>query len=225
MSIATWPEAERPRERLLNQGVDSLSDAELLAVLLGTGGQGASAVSLSRQLLQHFGGLGELLAQPQSRLLAIKGLGPAKCAQLLAVLELGRRYQMEALRARPIFDSSEATRRYLKLALGRRPRECFACLFLDSQHHLLAFEVLFEGTLDAAAVYPREVVRRALELGAQALILAHNHPSGRLEPSQADRRLTEKLTAALALVDMRVLDHLIVAGPDCLSFAERGLLP
>lgn len=225
MTISTWPEAERPRERLLNQGVESLSDAELLAVLLRNGARGVTAVEMARLLLQQFGGVRGLLSMPQRQLMSVKGLGPAKCAQLLAALELGRRVQLEELQNKPLFDSSEATRRYLNLTLSRRPRECFACLFLDSQHRLLACEILFEGTIDAAAVYPREVVRRALELGAQALILAHNHPSGVAEPSQSDRRLTEKLITALALVDIRVLDHIIVAGPECLSFAERGLLP
>lgn len=225
MTISQWPEAERPRERLLNQGASALSDAELIAVLLRSGSTGTSAVSLARELIATFGGLRGLFAQSQVVLLRTKGIGPAKLAQLQVALELGRRYYAETLRERQLFDSSEATRTFLNLQLSHRSRECFACMFLDNQHRLLAYDVLFEGTLNAAAVYPREVVTLALEYGAQALIFAHNHPSGIAEPSQADCRITEKLVAALALVDIRVLDHIIVAGSECLSFAERGLLP
>lgn len=224
MSIADWPEAERPREKLLARGPASLSDAELLAIFLRTGVTGASAVDLARELLARFGSLRALVAAPPDAFCAARGLGQAKYVQLQAVIEMGRRVLAEDLKSRDALSDPAATRRYLIAWLRDRDREVFAALFLDSQHRVLAAEELSQGTLDAASVYPREVVRRALALGAAAVIFAHNHPSGVAEPSMADRQLTERLKSALALVDVRVLDHFVVGEGDPASFAERGWL-
>lgn len=224
MGIKDWPAAERPREKLLARGAGALSDAELLAIFLRTGLPGLSAVDLARQLLGEFGGLRPLLAADQRTLCAARGLGEAKYAQLCAALEMARRYLWETLSRGDALNSPAATRQYLQSRLRDAPREVFACLYLDSQHRVQAFEELFHGTLDAASVWPREVVRRCLAHNAAAVIFAHNHPSGVAEPSQADRRLTERLVAALALVDIRVLDHFVVGDGECVSFAERGWL-
>lgn len=224
MAINHWPVGERPREKLLQRGAAALSDAELLAIFLRTGLPGKSAVDLARELLAEFGGLGALLAATQRDFCRGPGLGSAKYAQLQAVLEMARRCHEEQLRDAPVLSSAQATRGFLSAQLRSERRELFAALFLDSQHHLLRYEVLFYGTLDAAAVYPREIVRRGLELHAAAIIVAHNHPSGVAEPSDADRRITERIRQALALVDLRLLDHCIVAGPTVLSLAEQGLL-
>jgi DNA repair protein RadC len=222
MPITAWPAAERPREKLLARGAGALSDAELLAIFLRTGVTGCSAVDLARELLIRFGSLRALVAAPQDAFSAARGLGPAKFVQLQAVIEMGRRVMAEDLRARDVMSDPAATRRYLSAWLRDRDREVFAALFLDSQHRVLAAEELSQGTLDAASVYPREVVRRALALGAAAVIFAHNHPSGVAEPSAADRTLTERLKQALSVVDVRVLDHFVVGEGTPTSFAERG---
>lgn len=224
MAITDWPEQERPRERLLAQGAGQLSDAELVAVCLRSGIRGKSAVELGRELIGRFGGLAGLLCASQRDLAAVKGLGQAKSAQLTAVLELARRSLREDLREASALTSPGAVRDYLRLALGGRPHEVFVCLFLDAQHRVVRVEELFRGTLAQTSVYPREVVKAALATNAAAVIFAHNHPSGVAQPSQADELLTRQLREALALVDIRVLDHFIVAGNQALSFAERGLL-
>jgi DNA repair protein RadC len=224
MTIKDWPEAERPRERLLAHGPQALSDAELIALFLRTGLAGRTALDLARDALARFGGLSGLLAAAPSELAALPGLGPAKSTQLQAVLELARRSLREDVRRDTVFGSPGAVRDYLRLTLAQREHEVFIALFLDAQNRLLAAEELFRGTLTQTSVYPREVVKRALALNAAALIFAHNHPSGLAEPSRSDELLTASLKQALSLVDVRVLDHLIVAGASTVSFAERGLL-
>ena len=224
MAISDWPVAERPREKLLRQGAAALSDAELLAIFLRTGVAGKSAVDLARELIHDFGGLRPLLAADQQVFCRGKGLGLAKFAQLQAVLEMGRRHLDEELKRTDCFTRPDQTARFLNSRLRDRSREVFALMLLDNQHRLLVYKELFEGTLDAAAVYPREVVKLALHTDAAAVILAHNHPSGVAEPSSADRRITERLVEALALVDIRVLDHLVVGDGRPVSFAERGWL-
>lgn len=223
-SIADWPVAERPRERLLELGAQVLSDTELLAVVLGTGAAGMNALELARALLQQFGSLRRLLSADAPALLAQRGLGPARFAVLMAALELARRHYREALRAGPAMNAPAATRQFLTAQLRDRPYEVFCCLHLDNRHRLIHFEEVFRGTIDGASVHPREIVRQALQYNAAALIFAHNHPSGVAEASQADELITRRLRDALALVDIRVLDHLIVGDNTCLSFAERGLL-
>lgn len=224
MAINDWPVAERPREKLLIRGSEALSDAELLAIFLRTGTRGITAVDMARELLAEFGGLRGLFAAERNRLCAAHGLGPAKYAQLQAVLEMARRHLGESLqRGNPLADPA-ATRRYLISRLRDLPQEVFCCLYLDNRHRVIVFEELFQGTLDGASVHPREVLRKALGHNAAALIFAHNHPSGVAEPSDADRRLTQRLKDALALVDIRVLDHFVVGDGDAVSFAERGLL-
>lgn len=224
MAISHWPAAERPRERLLALGAGVLSDAELIALFLRTGIAGKSAVELARELLSGFGGLRGLLSADQAALRAVRGLGSAKLAQLIAVLELARRSLAEEIGARSALTSPQAVRDYLRLALGTREHEVFVSLFLDAQHRVIAAEELFRGTLTQTSVYPREIVKAALKANAAAVIFAHNHPSGVAEPSQADELLTRQLKEALAMVDVKVLDHFIVAGRSTLSFAERGLL-
>jgi len=223
MAISDWPVAERPRERLLAEGAGTLSDAELLAVLLRTGVRGKSAVELARELLTRFGGVGSLLGAGKA-LLDIKGLGEAKSAQLSAAMELARRSLGERLREGAALTSPGAVRDYLRLALGGRQHEVFVCLWLDAQHRVISFQESFRGTLTQTSVYPREIVKAALAANAAAVIFAHNHPSGVAQPSQADELLTRNLKEALGLVDVKVLDHFIVAGSQALSFAERGLL-
>jgi DNA repair protein RadC len=223
MAISDWPVAERPRERLLAEGAGTLSDAELLAVLLRTGVRGKSAVELARELLARFGGVGSLLGAGKA-LLDIKGLGEAKSAQLSAAIELARRSLGERLREGSALTSPGAVRDYLRLALGGRQHEVFVCLWLDAQHRVISFQESFRGTLTQTSVYPREIVKAALAANAAAVIFAHNHPSGVAQPSQADELLTRNLKEALGLVDVKVLDHFIVAGSQALSFAERGLL-
>ena len=224
MGIADWPLQERPRERLLAHGPGGLSDAELVAVCLRCGTRGRSAVDLARDLILRFGGLAGLLAASLPALRKVKGLGDAKAAQLAAVLELARRSLRENLKAGIALTSPGAVRDYLRLALGARTHEVFVVLFLDAQHRVLSDAELFRGTLTQTSVYPREVVKAALAANAAAVIFAHNHPSGVAEPSQADELLTRQLKEALALVEVKVLDHFIVAGNQTLSFAERGLL-
>lgn len=224
MPLKDLPPQARPREKLIERGAASLADAELLALLLRTGTPQRDVLALSQHLLDGFGGLSGLLALPVEALAKVKGLGQAKRAVLAAVLELARRAIAAQLQSRPVFDAPEAVRDFLRLQLAALEHEAFAALFLDSQHRLLAFETLFRGTLSQASVHPREVVKRALALNAGAVILAHNHPSGVAEPSKADEALTRVLRDALALVDVRVLDHLVVARGGSVSFAERGLL-
>lgn len=222
MSIRDWPAAERPREKLLKRGPAALADAELLAIFLRTGVAGCSAVDLARQLLKDFGGLRALLEADQAAFVRHLGLGPAKFAQLQAVLEMARRHLAEVLQRDSALESPQAVRDYLKARLRHEPHEVFGCLFLDSKHRVLAFEVLFQGSIDGASVYPRQVVKRALAHNAAAAILTHNHPSGVAEPSQADKVLTQRLKEALALVEVRVLDHFIVGEGEPLSMAEHG---
>lgn len=224
MSIVDWPEGERPREKLLMRGASALSDAELLAIFLRTGVTGKSAVDLARDLLGRYGSLTRLFAAEVADFCEVKGMGPAKFVQLQAVLEMSRRALQEELQRGESLNSPRVVRDYLQLLLAGRQQEVFLVLFLDTQHRVIAFEELFQGTLNQTSVYPREVVKRALTHNAAAVILAHNHPSGVAEPSQADQLLTSALKQALALVDVRVLDHFVVAAGQTLSFAERGLL-
>jgi len=221
MAISDWPLAERPRERLLAQGADSLSDAELLAVLLRTGIRGRSAVDLGRDLLARFKDIAGLLA---ADLKGVKGLGPAKRAQFEAVMELARRSLKGSMRSTDALTSPGAVRDYLRLAIANREHEVFVCLWLDAQHRVIACDETFRGTLTQTSVYPREIVKAGLKANAAAVIFAHNHPSGVAQPSQADELLTRNLKEALSLVDIKVLDHFVVAGQHALSFAERGLL-
>jgi DNA repair protein RadC len=224
MGINNWPEGERPREKLLQRGTTSLSDAELLAIFLRTGVKGKSAVDLAREMLARFGSLTRLVAASQQEFCAIHGMGQAKYVQLQAVLEMARRALHEEMQTGDALNSPRAVRDYLQLLLRGREQEVFMVIFLDAQHRVLVSEELFHGTLTQTSVYLREVVKRALYHNAAAVIFAHNHPSGVAEPSQSDRMLTDALKQALALVDVRVLDHFIVAGAGCLSFAERGTL-
>ena len=224
MGINNWPAGERPREKLLQKGAHALSDAELLAIFLRTGVTGKSAVALARELVSTFGNLTALFAASEKEFCSIHGLGQAKYVQLQAVLEMARRALHEEMKTSDALNSPQAVRDYLQLLLRGREQEVFMVIFLDSQHRVMASEEMFHGTLTQTSVYPREVVKRALHHNAAAVILAHNHPSGVAEPSQSDRLLTDALKQALALVDVRVLDHFIVAGAGCLSFAERGLV-
>ncbi|WP_136681648.1 DNA repair protein RadC [Neptunomonas sp. XY-337] len=224
MAISDWPAEERPREKLLLQGPAALSDAELLAIFLRTGVKGVSAVDLARNLLQEFGGLRPLLESSQTEFCTAQGLGAAKYAQLQAVLEMGRRHLQALLEKGEQMSNPALVKHYLTAQLRHHKREVFACLFLDNRHRVLRFEPLFFGTINAASVYPREVVKRALACNAAAVILSHNHPSGVAEPSMADQQITERLAAALALVDVTVLDHIVVGDEHAVSFAERGLL-
>ncbi len=224
MSISNWPVEERPREKLMQRGPHALSDAELLAIFLRTGVAGKTAVDLARELLAHYGGLRPLLEADHRRFCDSKGLGRAKYAQLQAVLEMGRRHLFETLTRGDALSSPDDTRRYLTARLRDYPYEVFACLFLDTRYRVLVYEEMFRGTLDGASVHPREVVKRALTLNAAAVIFAHNHPSGVAEPSRADESITQRLQEALALVDVRVLDHLVIGDGQSLSFAESGLL-
>jgi DNA repair protein RadC len=224
MSIKDLPAAARPREKLLQQGAASLADAELLALLLRTGVRGQGVLQMAEGVLGRFGGYAGLLHAQAADLEGIKGLGPAKRAELAAVIEMARRALAQRLSAAPVFDSPQAVKDFVQLQLGALSHEVFAVLFLDAQHRLLAFDRLFSGSLSQTSVYPREVVKRALTHNAGAVILAHNHPSGLAEPSRADEYLTQTLKTALALVDVRVLDHLVVGCGQVVSFAERGLL-
>jgi len=225
MTIKDLPPDARPREKLLARGPAALGDAELLALLLRTGLPGTDVLQLAQQLLDEFGGIAGLLHASADDLKRIKGLGgPAKRAELIAVLELARRALAEQLRQRPALDSPRALREYLQLHLARHRHEVFAVLFFDNLNRLLALEELFRGTLTHTSVYPREVALRALHHHAAAVVLAHNHPSGNAQPSSADEALTQTLKAALALVDVRVLDHFIVTPGNTVSMAEKGLL-
>ena len=224
MVLKDIPPDARPREKLLAQGPAALADAELIALLLRTGLPGVSVLQLAQQMLDHFGGIQGLLHAGPDELRAIKGLGPAKRAEIAAVIELARRALAQELTERPLFDVPAKVKSYLQLQLGTRGHEVFAVMFLDAQNRLLRLEEMFRGTLMQTSVYPREVVKRALELHAAAVVLAHNHPSGAAEPSRADEYLTQTLKSALALVDVRVIDHMVVGHGEVVSMAERGLL-
>ncbi len=224
MSIKDWPADERPREKLLNKGSASLTDAELLAIFLRTGRAGITAVDLARELLEEFGSLQGLLDADQTRFCQGKGLGSAKYAQLQAVLEMAKRHFVEILQRGDALTSPQATRAYLSAQLRGYSYEVFACLFLDNKNRVILLEELFRGTIDGASVYPREVAKRALFHNAAAVIFAHNHPSGSNEPSSADKQITDKLQQALNLFDIRVLDHFIIGDGPPYSFAEHGLL-
>lgn len=224
MGINDWPEGERPREKLIQRGAASLSDAELLAIFLRTGVTGKSAVDLARDLMTRFKSLTNMFAASEADICSIHGMGQAKYVQMQAVIEMSRRALNEEMKSGDALNSPRAVREFLQLLLRSREQEVFMVLFLDAQHRVLASEELFHGTLTQTSVYPREVVKRSLSHNAAAVILAHNHPSGVAEPSQSDRLLTEALKQALALVDVRVLDHIIIAGSVSLSFAEQGML-
>ena len=224
MPLKDLPPDARPREKLLARGPGALSDVELLAILLRTGIQGKGVLQMAQELLDVFGGMAGLLHTTADDLQRIKGLGPAKRAEIVAVLELARRALMQQLSERTVFATPDAVKHYLQLHLAAKPHEVFAVLFLDVQNRLLAMEELFRGTLSQSSVYPREVVLRALHHRASAVLLAHNHPSGTVQPSPADKALTQTLSTTLALIDVRVLDHVIVAPGVSFSMAEQGLL-
>lgn len=224
MPIREWPKSERPRERLIARGAEALSDSELLAVILGSGVRGSSAVDVARRLIGRFGSIHGLLQAKRPDCLKAGGLGPARYAMLRAALELARRHHLDALRAEPVLASAASLREFLLAQLRGKPYEIFCCLHLDARHRLIRFEELFRGTVDGAAVHPRELVRQALAHNSAAVILAHNHPSGVAEPSHADELITRRVRDALALIDVRVLDHIVVGGGTCISFADRGLL-
>jgi DNA repair protein RadC len=222
--LPLWPEADRPREKLLRLGASSLSDAELLAVLLQTGTAGQSALDTARALLVEFRSLRGLLTAARPVVCRTRGLGAAKYALLQAALELSCRHYAELMQVGPPLANPRATREFLRARLRDRDHEVFCCLFLDNRHRVISFDEVFRGTIDGASVHPRDVVKLALARNAAAVILAHNHPSGVAEPSQADEMITGRLRDALALVDIRVLDHIVVGDAACVSFAERGLL-
>ena len=224
MLLKDLPQEARPREKLLSRGAAALSDAELLALLLRNGIPGKNVLQLAQELVDRFGGVAGLLHTPAEVLKTVKGLGPAKRAELVAVLELARRALAQQLTQKPLFNTPQAVRDYLQLQLGGLQHEVFAVLFLDSQHRLIALEEMFRGTLTQTSVYPREVVKQALTLNASSVVLAHNHPSGTAQPSRADEALTHTLKAALALVDVRVLDHFVVTASQAVSMAELGLV-
>ena len=224
MAICDWPADERPREKLLKKGASALSDSELLAIFLRTGVPGKTALDLAREMIQFYGGLKGLLNTSKAEFCCFPGMGDAKFAQLQASLEMTQRYFHEEMCESDVLTNPEASKNFVRLALAGRQFETFACVYLNSQHQMLGFEELFQGTLDAASVYPREVVRQVLAQGAGAVIFCHNHPSGSTEVSKADRQITKRLAEALALIDVKVLDHLIVAGATVVSFAELGLI-
>ena len=223
-TLSHLPADARPREKLLARGPAALADAELLALLLRTGLPGLGVLQLAQSLLDRFGGLAGLLHAEVQALANVKGLGPAKRAELAAVLEIARRVLAQQLAEQPLFDAPQRVKDYLALHLRPLGHEAFAVLFLDTRQRLLAFEIMFQGTLTHTSVHPREIVKRALALNAAAVVLAHNHPSGVAEPSRADELLTQGVRAALQLIDVRVLDHLVVGAGSVLSFAERGLM-
>ena len=224
MAITDWPADERPREKLMQRGPTALSDAELLAIFLRTGIPGKTAVDLARELLDEHGSLRCLLNADHEQFCQSKGLGTAKYIQLQATLEMGRRHLDEQLKRGDSLTSPADTRRYLSARLRDYPHEVFGCLYLDNRHRVIDFEELFSGTIDGASVHPREVVKRVLKHNAAAVILAHNHPSGIAEPSVSDEHITHRLKDALALVEVRVLDHIIIGDGVCTSLAERGLI-
>jgi DNA repair protein RadC len=224
MAIKDWPSDERPREKLLRTGEASLTDAELLAIFFSTGTVGLSALDLAREVIKELGGLSAVLRVDREKFCRTKGLGTAKYVQLQASLEMSRRYLFEKSTQRNALTSPECVRQYLSLKLSNLGHEMFACLFLDNKHRVIEYQEMFRGTLGSASVYPREVVKACLSVNAAAVIFAHNHPSGVAEPSDADIQITDKLKSALALIDVRVLDHVVVGDGEPVSFAERGLL-
>ena len=224
MPINHWPKLERPREKLLARGPSALSDAELLAILLRTGTRGKTAVDVARDLLHEFKGLRPLLETDAAIVCRFKGVGRTKYVSIRAAIELGQRYLEAGLQKKDVLTNPKSTRDYLTAQLRAYPHEVFACLFLDNRHHVLSFDKMFNGTIDGASVYPREVIKRALSHNAAAVIFAHNHPSGIAEPSAAGISLTQRLKTALELVDIRVLDHFIIGNLQAVSFAERGLI-
>ena len=224
MSIRDWPIGERPREKLIELGPQALSEAELLAILLRTGTRGLSALDVARGLLIEFGSLRALLTADRDKVCAARGLGPARYVALQAALELTRRHYHQLMTTGSALANPRATKEYVRMRLRDLPHEVFCCVYLDNRNRVISFEELFRGTIDGASVHPREVVKEALARNAAAVILAHNHPSGVAEPSQADELITRRLKQALSLVDIRLLDHLVVGDGVCESFAERGLL-
>jgi DNA repair protein RadC len=224
MKISDWPKTERPRERLLADGPGKLSDGELLAVLIGCGKRGVTAVDVARRLIRDFGSLREFLCADPRRCLGQLGIGPARYASMQAALELARRHFGHAIRSESALAAPADMRSFVLTALRDKPYEVFCCLYLDVHHRLISFQELFRGTTDGASVYPKEVVREVINRNAFAVIFAHNHPSGTAEPSQADRLVTRRLCDALALIEVKVLDHLVVGETRCVSFAERGLM-
>ncbi len=224
MTISNWPVNERPREKLLEKGPEALSDAEILCIFLRTGRKGTSALDLARRLLGKFKGLRQIVDLDKNEFCQTKGLGEAKYAQIQAALELGRRYLQSGLETGETFSNPEQTAGYLSMKLRSYPHEVFACLYLDNHHRLISFNKLFFGTIDTAHVYAREIIRMAIKHNAAAVIFSHNHPSGIAEPSRADIILTKELKKALALIDVRVLDHVIIGNKKTTSFAEKGLL-
>ena len=222
--INDWPPSDRPREKLLRDGGGHMSDAELLAVLLGQGARGVSAVELARLILQRFGGIRGAFNAAHADLLNLAGIGDAKAAVLFAARECAKRYLREPLKPGTTIGSPADSREFLLANLRDRQHEVFCCLFLDNRHRVLAFDELFRGTIDAAAVYPREIVKQALARNAAAVILAHNHPSGIAEPSQSDQLITRRIRDALELVDVRLLDHFVIGDNCCVSLASRGML-
>ena len=224
MKITDWPVNERPREKLLKLGSEALSDAELLAIFLRTGIKGCSAVDLARNLLANFGSLRALLGASQSEFCQVKGLGQAKFVQLQANIEMSKRYLAEKMYKPDTLNSVEQTQAFLLSKLRDQNQEVFAMLLLDSQHRLIKYRQMFYGTIDSASVYPRVLVKQALDDNAAAVILAHNHPSGVAEPSQADKHITDRIVAAMNLVDIRVLDHFVIGDGVAVSFAQRGLI-
>ena len=224
MKIMDWPEQERPREKLLTKGAEQLSDAELLAIFLRTGLPGISVVDLARKLLAEFGDLRSLLSCCEKEFCQGKGLGVAKYVQLQATLEMARRYYTLQLERTNVFSDVEQTTRFLTSQLRDEKREVFALLLLNSQHQLIEYKALFYGSIDSAAVYPREIVKLVLDKQAAAVILTHNHPSGVAEPSYADKQMTQRIKSALELIDVAVLDHLVIGDGHAVSFAQRGLL-
>lgn len=224
MPIREWPQTERPREKLLARGAHVLSEAELLAILIRTGSRGQSALDLARTLLLHFGSLRNVLTAEKDQICKVSGFGATRYVALQAALELARRHYQQLMEAGSPLSNPRATREFLRMRLRDLPHEVFCCVYLDSRHRVIGFEELFRGTIDGASVHPREVLKEALSRNAAGVILAHNHPSGIAEPSQADELITRRLKEALALVDIRLLDHLIIGDGVCESFAERGLL-
>ncbi|MCW8109956.1 DNA repair protein RadC [Alteromonas ponticola] len=224
MSIQSWPLMERPREKLISLGVEALSDAELLAIILGNGMHGKCAVTLARDLLTHFGSLRGVVTASKNQLCSISGIGHVKFCLLKASVELATRHLGEPLKVRESFSHAEHVKDYLQAKLKDQKSEQFGLLLLDSQHQLLAYKTMFKGTINSAAVYPREIVKQVIEDNAAAVILVHNHPSGVAEPSEADVRITHQIKSALELIDVPVLDHIIVADIHTTSFAQRGLI-
>ena len=224
MAISDWPVDERPREKLLHQGASALSDAELLAIFLRTGFKGVTAVDLARQLLVSFGGLRAIIGADIETFCAHLGLGQAKFVQLQAVMEMAQRNLSESLQKGSVINDAVTTRQFLQAKLRAYTQEVFACLYLDSQHRMINYLQHFFGTVDSASVYPRELVKSALQQNASAVILAHNHPSGEAEPSEADRSITRHIKSAMELIDVRVVDHIVIGNGEVVSFAERGWL-